>query len=168
MILFLYLMILAENVLITIQIYIDSRLHTPMFFFLATLACLDMCYSSVTTPQILFDLPKQRRVISLQDCITQIYFFIGFASSEVALLAVMSYDRYIAICRPLHYMQIMCWKTCVLLITGAFLGEDKVSFNIYSVLTPLLNPLIYSLRNQELKVSLKKYLIKLSIPIKKY
>ncbi|KAG8433560.1 hypothetical protein GDO86_017749 [Hymenochirus boettgeri] len=285
-ILILYLMTLAVNFLITVLIYTDTHLHTPMFFFLGTLACLDTCYSSVTTPQILFDLPKQRRVISLQDCITQIYFFIGFASSEVALLAVMSYDRYIAICRPLHYMQIMCWKTCVLLITGAFLGgmmnsllhtlsllkltfcrskplqsffcdlpqllqiscsdtfinvflilfcgslygggilsltfypyiiilntimkirskhmrskafstcsshitvififygtlfftyfrpntkynfaEDKVSFIFYSVLTPLLNPLIYSLRNQELKVSLKKYLIKLSIPIKKY
>ncbi|KAG8429977.1 hypothetical protein GDO86_018727 [Hymenochirus boettgeri] len=95
---------------------------TPMYFFLGTLACLDMSYSSVTTPRMLYDLPKQVRIISLQDCLTQIYFFFGFGSSEVILLAVMSYDRYIAVCKPLHYKLIMPHKTCVLMISGVICG----------------------------------------------
>ncbi|KAG8433558.1 hypothetical protein GDO86_017747 [Hymenochirus boettgeri] len=113
-----YLMTLTGNLLIVLLICTDSHLHTPMYFFLGTLACLDIGYSSVTTPGMLFGLLKQERVISLQACITQIYFFIGFASSEIVLLAVMSYDRYVAICHPLRYLQIMTWKTCFLLASG--------------------------------------------------
>ncbi|KAG8428966.1 hypothetical protein GDO86_018689 [Hymenochirus boettgeri] len=117
-----YLMTLARNLLIIALIFTDSNLHTPMFFFLGTLACLDMGYSTVTTPRMLFDLPRQNKQISLHDCITQIYFFVGFGSSELILLAVMSFDRYVAICHPLHYIQIMRCKTCALLISGVFVG----------------------------------------------
>ncbi|OCT61841.1 hypothetical protein XELAEV_18047871mg [Xenopus laevis] len=81
--------------------------------------CLDMSYSSVTVPRMLFDLLRDTRIISVQACITQIYFFF-FAVSELTVLAVMSYDRYIAICRPLHYMQIMTWNVCVQLVSGVF------------------------------------------------
>ncbi|KAG8431120.1 hypothetical protein GDO86_019393 [Hymenochirus boettgeri] len=124
-----YLMTLTGNLLIVLLICTDSHLQTPMFFFLGTLACLDMSYSSVTTPQMLFDFNTQIRFISIQACITQIYFFVLFAMSEISLLAVMSYDRYVAICRPLHYTQIMHWKACVLLVLGVL---------IFSVLYPLL------------------------------
>uniref|UniRef100_A0A6I8PSA1 G-protein coupled receptors family 1 profile domain-containing protein n=1 Tax=Xenopus tropicalis TaxID=8364 RepID=A0A6I8PSA1_XENTR len=92
-----------------------------MYFFLGTLACLDMGYSSVTVPRMLFDLLRVRRVISTRACITQFYFFLLFCGSEMTLLAVMSYDRYIAICRPLHYMQIMSWKVRVQLVSGVLL-----------------------------------------------
>ncbi|OCT64612.1 hypothetical protein XELAEV_18045711mg [Xenopus laevis] len=113
-----YLFTLIENLLILILIFTDFHLQTPMYFFLGTLACLDMCYSSVTTPRMLFDLLKEKRTISVQACITQMFFFIFFCVSEVYVLALMSYDRYIAICRPLHYMQIMSWKVCVQLVSS--------------------------------------------------
>ncbi|KAE8578458.1 hypothetical protein XENTR_v10023565 [Xenopus tropicalis] len=279
--LLIYLITLTGNLLILLLIFTDSHLHTPMYFFLGTLACLDMSYSSVTVPRMLFDLLRERRIISLPACITQFYFFLFFALSEMALLAVMSYDRYNAICHPLHYMQIMSWKVCVQLILIVFVfsavcslvhtlflakltfcrsealqnffcdlpqllqiscsdtfinvllifvlgiifglgiltvtffpyivilttilkisskttrskafstcsshltvvsifytticfnyfrsntndhfAEDKVSSVFYTILTPFLNPLIYSLRNQELKISLRKTLQTLQI-----
>ncbi|OCT64645.1 olfactory receptor 145 [Xenopus laevis] len=114
--LLIYLMTLILNLLILLLIFTDSHLHTPMYFFLGTLAFMDMGYSSVTAPRMLFDLLTVKRLISVQACITQIYFFVFFVASEVFVLSVMSWDRYIAICRPLHYMQIMSWKTCVQLV----------------------------------------------------
>ncbi|OCT61894.1 hypothetical protein XELAEV_18047925mg [Xenopus laevis] len=80
-----------------------------------------MSYSSVTVPRMLFDLLTDRRDISVLACLTQIYFFFFFATSEVSMLAVMSYDRYVAICRPLHYMQIMSWKVCAWLVSGVLI-----------------------------------------------
>ncbi|KAG8433618.1 hypothetical protein GDO86_017806 [Hymenochirus boettgeri] len=115
-----YLMTLTGNLLIVLLICTDSHLQTPMYFFLGTLACLDMGYSSVTIPRMLYDFHAQKRLISIQACITQIFFFVLFAMSEISLLAVMSYDRYVAICRPLHYTKIMHWKACVLLVLGVF------------------------------------------------
>eukprot|EP00079_Xenopus_tropicalis_P030311 XP_012826176.1 PREDICTED: olfactory receptor 8G1-like [Xenopus tropicalis] len=116
--LLIYLITLTGNLLILLLIFTDSHLHTPMYFFLGTLACLDMSYSSVTVPRMLFDLLRERKIISVPACITQICFFIFFALSEAFVLAVMSYDRYIAICRPLHYMLLMSWKVCVKLVSG--------------------------------------------------
>ncbi|KAG8433577.1 hypothetical protein GDO86_017765, partial [Hymenochirus boettgeri] len=117
-----YLMTLTANLLIVLLICTDSHLQTPMYFFLGTLACLDMGCSSVTIPRMLYDLYTQSKIISLQACITQLFFFIFLAMSEVVLLAVMSYDRYVAICRPLHYTQIMHWRTCVLLVSGVLIS----------------------------------------------
>ncbi|KAE8578477.1 hypothetical protein XENTR_v10023584 [Xenopus tropicalis] len=114
--LLIYLITLTGNLLILLLIFTDSHLHTPMYFFLGTLACLDMSLSSVTVPRMLFDLLRERRIISVPACITQVFFFFFFCTSEVFLLAVMSCDRYVAICRPLHYMQIMSWKVCVQLV----------------------------------------------------
>ncbi|KAE8578610.1 hypothetical protein XENTR_v10023681 [Xenopus tropicalis] len=119
--LLIYLITLTGNLLILLLIFTDSHLHTPMYFFLGTLACLDMGYSSVTVPRMLFDLLRERRMISVPACITQVFFFLFCAASELCVLAVMSYDRYIAICRPLHYMQIMTWKVCVQFVSGVFL-----------------------------------------------
>ncbi|KAG8433572.1 hypothetical protein GDO86_017760 [Hymenochirus boettgeri] len=113
-----YLMTLTGNLLIVLLICTDSHLQTPMYFFLGTLACLDMGNSSVINPRMLFDLYTQKRLISVEACFAQIYFFFFFITSEIILLAVMSYDRYVAICRPLHYLQIMHWKTCSLLVSG--------------------------------------------------
>ncbi|OCT64630.1 olfactory receptor-like protein OLF4 [Xenopus laevis] len=279
--LLIYLMTLIGNLLILLLVITDSHLHTPMYFFLGTLACVDISYSSVTVPRMLFDLITQKMEISVRACITQIYFFFFFCTLEVFLLAVMSCDRYIAICRPLHYMQIMNWNICVQLVSiilvfgalfcmlhiifltkltfcrtgdlqsffcdlpqllqvscsdtfinvlliyllGTLFGvgpfgvtfypyiiiitallkipskhmrskafstcsshltvvfifystiffnyfrsyandhytEDKAASVFYAVLTPILNPLIYSLRNQELKSSLRKTLLRLKI-----
>ncbi|KAG8433614.1 hypothetical protein GDO86_017803 [Hymenochirus boettgeri] len=123
-----YLMTLTGNLLIVLLICTDSHLQTPMYFFLGTLACLDIGYSSVTIPRMLFHFHIQKRLISIQACITQIFFFVFFATSELSLLAGMSYDRYVAICHPLHYTQIMHWKTCVLLVLGVLMVSVVYSF----------------------------------------
>ncbi|XP_063797632.1 olfactory receptor 1C1-like [Pseudophryne corroboree] len=128
-----YIMTLMGNLLIVLLIAVDSHLHTPIYFFLANLACLDVCCSSLTTPRMLFDLRTNYRIISVPACLTQVFFFICFATCEILLLAVMSYDRYIAICQPLHYIQVMHWKTCVQLAAGVWtLGI------IYSLIHSLL------------------------------
>ncbi|KAG8431123.1 hypothetical protein GDO86_019396, partial [Hymenochirus boettgeri] len=119
--LWVYLMTLIGNLLILILICTDSNLQTPMYFFLGTLACLDMSFSSVTSPRMLFDFYRQKKIISVEACTSQIFFFLFFATSEISLLAVMSYDRYLAICHPLHYTQIMHWKACVLLVSGVLM-----------------------------------------------
>ncbi|KAE8578597.1 hypothetical protein XENTR_v10023668 [Xenopus tropicalis] len=121
--LLIYLITLTGNLLILLLIFTDSHLHTPMYFFLGTLACLDMSCSSVTVPRMLFDLLRERKIISMGVCITQFYFFFFFCGSEISVLAVMSYDRYIAICRPLHYMQIMSWKVCVQFVSGVLVSS---------------------------------------------
>ncbi|OCT64560.1 hypothetical protein XELAEV_18045659mg [Xenopus laevis] len=114
--LLIYLITLTGNLLILFLIFTDSHLHSPMFFFLGTLAYLDINCSSVTVPRMLYDLLRELRIISVRACITQTFFFLFFTVSEISVLAVMSYDRYIAICRPLHYVQIMNYKVCVQLV----------------------------------------------------
>ncbi|OCT64566.1 hypothetical protein XELAEV_18045665mg [Xenopus laevis] len=138
-----YLITLTGNLLIFLLIFTDSHLHTPMYFFLGTLAGLDMSYSSVTVPRMLFDLLRERKIISVQVCITQIYFFVFFIASEMSVLAVMSYDRYIAICRPLHYMQIMNWNVCVQLVSGMLVFSTTYSL----VHTLFLTKLTFCLPN---------------------
>ncbi|KAM5152829.1 olfactory receptor 5B12-like [Mantella aurantiaca] len=115
--LLIYLLTLIWNLLIISLIVTDSHLHTPMYFFLGNLASMDLCCSSVTIPRMLFDLHTKRRIITIAACMTQFFFFLFFASSEVFLLAVMSIDRYTAICQPLHYTQIMSWKVCIVLMS---------------------------------------------------
>ncbi|KAE8578594.1 hypothetical protein XENTR_v10023665 [Xenopus tropicalis] len=141
--LLIYLITLTGNLLILLLIFTDSHLHTPMYFFLGTLACLDMSCSSVTVPRMLFDLLRERRIISVPACITQVFFFTYFIVSDLLVLAVMSYDRYIAICRPLHYMQIMSWNVCVQFVSGVL-----VSSALYSLVHTLtLTKLTFCLPN---------------------
>ncbi|KAM3915728.1 olfactory receptor 5V1-like [Leptodactylus fuscus] len=111
--LLIYLMTVLSNFLIILLVVTCAHLHTPMYFFLGNLAFLDMSYSSVTAPRLLYDLSTHRWSISFPDCIAQIFFVIYFGSSEVFLLSSMSYDRYVAICRPLYYSQVMSWGTCI-------------------------------------------------------
>ncbi|KAM5152688.1 olfactory receptor 8G17-like [Mantella aurantiaca] len=118
--LLIYLLTLIWNLLIIILIVTHSHLHVPMYFFLGNLASLDLCSSSVTIPRMLFDLHTQRRKIKTTACMTQAFFFVFFVASEGVLLAVMSYDRYTAICQPLHYIQIMSWKTCLQLMSSVW------------------------------------------------
>ncbi|XP_077306054.1 olfactory receptor 8G17-like [Lithobates pipiens] len=118
--LLIYLLTLFCNLLIIVLIVTDSHLHVPMYFFLGNLAGLDLCCSSVTVPRMLSDLHTKKRKITITACITQIFFFMFFDAFEVILLAVMSYDRYTAICKPLHYVQIMSWKVCVQLVSFVF------------------------------------------------
>nr|XP_033818186.1 olfactory receptor 1-like [Geotrypetes seraphini] len=91
----------------------NSQLHTPMYFFLYNLSFVDMCFSSVTVPKLLSDLISDSKTISFSECIAQLYFFIVFACSECVLLSIMAYDRYVAVCKPLHYITIMNKKVCL-------------------------------------------------------
>ncbi|KAM9305093.1 olfactory receptor 1496-like [Gastrophryne carolinensis] len=133
--LLIYLLTITWNLLIISLIVIDPRLHTTMYFFLGNLASLDLCSSSVTIPRMLFDLNTRKNVISTGACIAQIYFFIAFGTSELFLLSFMSYDRYVAICHPLHYMQMMPWKLCLrLMATAWFLGSCySLVFALYAL-----------------------------------
>ncbi|XP_008824732.1 olfactory receptor 5B3-like, partial [Nannospalax galili] len=99
---------------------LDSRLHTPMYFFLGNLSLVDFCYSSAVTPKVMAGLLIGDKVISYSNCASQLFFFAGFATVEDFLLAAMAYDRYAAVCKPLHYATTMTTSVCTGLVTGCY------------------------------------------------
>ncbi|XP_063797858.1 olfactory receptor 5V1-like [Pseudophryne corroboree] len=114
-----YLMILVGNLTIFSIIKIDSHLQTPMYFFLSYLSILDVCYSTVTLPSMLANAVTGNRRISFNRCFTQLYFFVSLGGAECLLLAAMAYDRYVAICNPLHYHLVMNKMFCSYLVGGS-------------------------------------------------
>ncbi|XP_073743771.1 olfactory receptor 7G1-like [Callorhinus ursinus] len=114
--LFIYLVTILGNLLIILAVSSDSHLHTPMYFFLSNLSFTDICLSTTTIPKMLVNIQAQNQSITYTGCLTQIYFVLVFASLESFLLAVMAYDRYVAICHPLRYTVIMNSHLCGLLI----------------------------------------------------
>ncbi|XP_042783224.1 olfactory receptor-like protein OLF4 [Panthera leo] len=176
-----YLITVFGNLLILLAVSSDSHLHTPMYFFLANLSFVDICFTSTTVPKMLWNIQTQTKVITYEDCITQMNFFITFAGMDDFLLSVMAYDRFVAICHPLQYMVIMnprlcgllvlvSWVTIVSLFYCASLGvylssaatqssrSSATASVMYTVVTPMLNPFIYSLRNRDIKRALKRIL----------
>uniref|UniRef100_A0A8C4YIH7 Olfactory receptor n=1 Tax=Gopherus evgoodei TaxID=1825980 RepID=A0A8C4YIH7_9SAUR len=117
-----YLATLAGNLLIVGLVWADSCLHTPMYFFLSHLSFLEIyiCYISVTLPYMLNKLLEEEKTISFQACFTQLYFLITFVGVECILLAIMAYDRYLAICHPLRYAALMSRKTCLQLVVASW------------------------------------------------
>lgn len=105
--LIIYLINLIGNGSILVMVVLEPQLHSPMYFFLGNLSCLDICYSSVTLPKLLVNLVSTRRAISFLGCITQLHFFHFLGSTEAILLAIMAFDRFVAICHPLHYPTIL-------------------------------------------------------------
>ncbi|ELW46883.1 olfactory receptor 9I1 [Tupaia chinensis] len=118
----LYLITIGGNVGMIVLIQRDSRLQTPMYFFLSHLSFLDICYSSVIVPQLLETLATEVMVITFERCATQFFFFTLCASTECFLLAVMAYDRYVAVCNPLLYTTAMTPQTRLGLVAGAYAG----------------------------------------------
>ncbi|XP_029467927.1 olfactory receptor 1468-like [Rhinatrema bivittatum] len=116
-----YLMNLLGNGTMISVIAGNSQLHTPMYFFLCNLSFVDMCFSSVTVPKMLSNLISDKNIISFSECIAQLYFFIAFATTECVLLSVMAYDRYVAICNPLHYVTIMNKKVWASMLAASFI-----------------------------------------------
>ncbi|XP_037693337.1 olfactory receptor 2A12-like [Choloepus didactylus] len=110
-----YALTLLGNGVIVGLICLDSRLHNPMYFFLSHLAIVDMSYASNNVPKMLINLVNQKRTISFVLCIMQTFLYLAFAHTECLILVVMSYDRYVAICHPLHYSVIMSWRVCTVL-----------------------------------------------------
>ncbi|XP_057631010.1 olfactory receptor 1361-like [Chionomys nivalis] len=115
-----YLATVLGNLLIILAIGTDSRLHTPMYFFLSNLSCVDVCFSSTTVPKVLAMHILRTQAISFSGCLMQIYFLCVFAVMDNFLLAVMAYDRYVAICHPLHYTTKMTHQLCALLVFGSW------------------------------------------------
>ncbi|NXL67592.1 O10A7 protein, partial [Chordeiles acutipennis] len=132
-----YLVTVLGNLLIMTLVWLDTHLHSPMYFFLGHLSFLDICYSSVTLPKILRDSFSLQKTISFVGCITQIYFFLCFGGSECVLLATMAYDRYLAICHPLHYPALMSKKMCHCLVVVSWLS-GSISSLIQAFLTARL------------------------------
>ncbi|KAB0338812.1 hypothetical protein FD754_024321 [Muntiacus muntjak] len=120
--LFVYTTTVMGNLLIIVTVTSDSRLHTPMYFLLRNMALIDVCFSSVTAPKMLVDILAEKKTISYQGCMAQIFFFHFLGGGTVFFLSVMAYDHYIAISRPLHYVTIMNTQVCVGLVVAAWVG----------------------------------------------
>ncbi|KAM5191673.1 olfactory receptor 6B1-like [Mantella aurantiaca] len=119
-----YLLTLLSNFVIIIITWIERRLHTPMYFYLRNLSFLEICYVSVIVPKILSTITSKGRYISFPGCIIQLFFFFFLGSTECFLFGVMAYDRYLAICQPLHYTTLMnnvkCYSLSIYSVIGGF------------------------------------------------
>uniref|UniRef100_A0A8D0ZEM0 Olfactory receptor n=1 Tax=Sus scrofa TaxID=9823 RepID=A0A8D0ZEM0_PIG len=111
-----YLITVVGNIAIILAIGSGPQLHTPMYFFLANFSLTDLALSSTTVPKMLVNIQAHRRTITYTGCLSQIYFFLWFIGLDVFLLAVMAYDRFVAICHPLHYNLVMSPRYCILLV----------------------------------------------------
>ncbi|NXI93095.1 O10C1 protein, partial [Psophia crepitans] len=121
-----YILTLMANTVIALILNVDNTLHTPMYFFLTQLSCLDICYLSVIVPKILENVMVGTIIISKTGCAMQMFFFLFFGVAECFLLAAMSFDRYMAICYPLHYTLIMNSRVCKSLVTGTYICGTAV------------------------------------------
>ncbi|XP_075398986.1 LOW QUALITY PROTEIN: olfactory receptor 14K1-like [Tenrec ecaudatus] len=119
--LLIYLETLVGNLLIIIIVTLNQGLHTPMYFFLKNLSFLDACFISTTVPNFTLNSLSHRSIISLPGCVLQVLLMIHFAGSELFILTAMSYDRYVAICHPLHYEVIMSSAVCVQMAAASWL-----------------------------------------------
>ncbi|XP_030046210.1 olfactory receptor 2AP1-like [Microcaecilia unicolor] len=132
-----YTFTLLGNLLIIVLSRMDSHLNTPMYFFLSNFSFLEICYTTVTVPKMLSDLFTGNRTISFCGCLTQMYFFFFFGTTEFFLLALMAFDRYLAICNPLRYQMIMSYKVCLLLVLCSWISGSLVPITPTSVISQL-------------------------------
>ncbi|XP_071473528.1 olfactory receptor 7C2-like [Marmota flaviventris] len=116
-----YLVTVTGNLLIILAVISDSHLHTPMYFFLSNLSLADIGFTSTTIPKALRNIQTHNKGITFAGCISQVYFFVLFGCQENLLLTVMAYDRFVAICHPLHYVIIMSPWLCLLMALGSWL-----------------------------------------------
>ncbi|KAM7150915.1 olfactory receptor 14A16-like [Macrochelys suwanniensis] len=119
--LMIYLAGLMGNLLIISPVVLYQYLHTPMYFFLVNLSIIDLCSISVTIPKSMANSLMNTRVISYPACVTQVFLFVVFTSTGFALLTIMTYDRHVAICQPLHYESIMNRRACVQMAASAWI-----------------------------------------------
>ena len=136
--LIIYMIDLFGNGSILVVVISEPRLYSPMYFFLGNLSCLDICYSSVTLPILMANLLSAHKAVSFLGCITQLHFFHFLGCTESILLAMMGFDRFVAICYPLRYTVIMNFKACILLATVAWITSFFYAL-MHSVMTARLN-----------------------------
>ncbi|NXG32775.1 O10A5 protein, partial [Dromaius novaehollandiae] len=125
-----YMVTMTGNILIIVLVVANQHLHMPMYFFLTNLSCLETCYSSTILPRLLASFLTRDRSTFYSSCMTQFFIFAFLVGVECYLLAVMSYDRYLAVCKPLHYVTLMNRKCCIALAAGAWVGGFMISFVI--------------------------------------
>ncbi|XP_011385744.2 olfactory receptor 1L4-like [Pteropus vampyrus] len=133
-----YLVNVAGNSVIIAAIRGDVHLHTPMYFFLSNLSLVDICFTTVIVPQMLVNMVTQRKTILFAHCLTQMYFFVAFAVTDSFLLAAMAIDRYVAICKPLHYTTTMNPRRCLLLLIASWVVSHLHSL-LYTILMARLS-----------------------------
>uniref|UniRef100_A0A8C2NK07 G-protein coupled receptors family 1 profile domain-containing protein n=1 Tax=Capra hircus TaxID=9925 RepID=A0A8C2NK07_CAPHI len=133
-----YLLTVFGNLLIILVTISDSHLHTPMYFFLSNLSFVDICFTSSTIPKMLQNIENQSKAITYEGCIIQVYFYIFFAGLDDFLLTVMAYDRFLAICHPLHYTVIMNPQLCGLLLCGLLVLVSWMMSAMNSLLQSLM------------------------------
>ncbi|KAM9120762.1 olfactory receptor 6M1-like [Pangshura tecta] len=121
-----YLFTITGNVVIIFIVWLDRRLHSPMYFFIANLSFLEIWFTSVTSPKLMLNFLSVSRTISFNGCMAQSYFYFALGVTEFCLLVVMSFDRYAAICRPLQYATIMTQRLCIQLVLGSWVGSFMV------------------------------------------
>ncbi|KAM7085371.1 olfactory receptor 5B3-like [Molossus nigricans] len=115
-----YIISVVGNLGIIILILMDFHLHTPMYFFLSNLSLVDFCYSTAVTPKVMAGFLIGDKIISYNACAAQMFFFVALATVENFLLASMAYDRYTAVCKPLHYTTTMTTEVCARLTAGSY------------------------------------------------
>ncbi|XP_075810178.1 olfactory receptor 6C74-like isoform X2 [Microtus pennsylvanicus] len=123
-----YLLSITGNLTIITLTLVDAHLKTPMYFFLRNFSFLEISYTTTCIPKLLAIMATGDKTISYGDCLTQLFFAILFGASEFFLLAAMSYDRYVAICKPLHYMTIMSNKVCMQLVLSCWITGFLIIF----------------------------------------
>ncbi|XP_056418927.1 olfactory receptor 13C9-like [Hyla sarda] len=138
-----YILTIIENGFLIFTVIVSAKLHTPMYYFLCNLSFLDLCFSSSTVPKLLIDILSERRRILVIGCLTQMNTVLVLGGIECLLLAVMAYDRYIAICSPLYYTTIMSWRVCIYITVIIWLA----SF-VLSVAPTMVKPFVFCKENQ--------------------
>ncbi|XP_077905156.1 olfactory receptor 4F21-like [Ictidomys tridecemlineatus] len=133
----LYLGIILGNLFIVFLVITDSHLHSPMYFLLANLSLNDVGLSSITVPKMVTDLLKEKKVISFQSCMAQVCFIHIMGGTEMVLLIAMAFDRYAAICKPLHYLNIMSPKKCILFVVISWVTGTIHSISQFSLIVNL-------------------------------
>ncbi|XP_012499369.1 PREDICTED: olfactory receptor 4D6 [Propithecus coquereli] len=132
-----YVATILGNALIVVTITCEFRLHTPMYFLLQNKSVLDIVFSSITVPKFLVDLLSERKTISYNGCMAQIFFFHFAGGADIFFLSVMAYDRYLAISKPLHYVTIMRKEVCVALVMASWVGGGLHSIVQVILMLPL-------------------------------
>uniref|UniRef100_A0A8C7EXH1 Olfactory receptor n=1 Tax=Neovison vison TaxID=452646 RepID=A0A8C7EXH1_NEOVI len=133
-----YLATVLGNLLILLAVGLDSRLHIPMYFFLSNLSFVDICFTSTTVPKMLANHILGTQTISFSGCLTQMYFVFTFVDMDNFLLAVMAYDRFVAVCHPLHYSTKMTPQLCGLLVVGSWVIAN-LNVLLHTLLMALLS-----------------------------
>ncbi|XP_049636686.1 olfactory receptor 4P4-like [Suncus etruscus] len=134
---FCYILLLGGNILIIISVQLSHLVNQPMYYFLVHLSSIDICYTSTVTPKLIADLLVERKTISYSYCMFQVFVLHFFGGIEIFILTAMAYDRYVAICKPLHYMLIMNRTKCKVLLLATWICGAAHAFPLFSIVVSL-------------------------------